>query len=288
MKKTNNLKFRIVDALLIALMLAPIAAGILLKVLTTPASEDIEITGARIFFEVPLPLQNLQITESQINSWIVICFLFGLSCFLTHGISGGSNCTRHLVAEWIVEKTDKLVGDNMDPYFHTFAPFVCAIMGLSACSSLLTLVGLFPPTSDINVVGGWAILVFLMIEITKLKAGIGHYLKSFGDPVPFLSPFNVISEIATPISMSFRHYGNVLSGVVISALVTSALQGLSKRLLGWLPGTLGQFPFLQIGLPAVLSVYFDVFSGCMQAFIFAMLTMLYISGGLPQQFSRES
>ncbi len=287
MKKTCDLKFRIVDALLIGVMLAPIVGGMVLKALTHSVSTDIEITGARIFFEISMPLQSLQITESQINSWIVICFLFGLSCFLTHGICSGSNCTRHLIAEWIVEKTDKLVGDNMDPYFHTFAPFVCAIMGLSACSSLLTLVGLFPPTSDINVVGGWAILVFLMIEITKLKAGVWHYLKSFGDPVPFLSPFNVISELATPISMSFRHYGNVLSGVVISALVTSALQGLSRQLLGWLPGALGSFPLLQIGLPAVLSIYFDIFSGCMQAFIFAMLTMLYISGGLPQKFSCE-
>ena len=97
-----------------------------------------------------------------------------------------------------------------------------------------------------------------------------------------MAPLNIISEIATPISMSFRHYGNVLSGTVISALVAAGLQSLSAAVLGWLPGALGQIPLLQIGLPAVLSVYFDVFSGCMQAFIFAMLTMLYISGGFPE------
>ena len=82
--------------------------------------------------------------------------------------------------------------------------------------------------------------------------------------------------------MSFRHYGNVLSGVVISTLIAYALQGLSKLVLGWLPGVLGQFPFLQIGLPAVLSLYFDIFSGLMQAFIFAMLTMLYIATGFDE------
>ena len=98
-----------------------------------------------------------------------------------------------------------------------------------------------------------------------------------------MTPFNIIGEIATPVSMAFRHYGNVLSGSVISVLIAAALQGLSQKLLGWLPGVLGQFPLFQIGLPAVLSIYFDVFSGCLQAFIFATLTMLYISNGFPQE-----
>ena len=106
-------------------------------------------------------------------------------------------------------------------------------------------------------------------------------MKSFAEPVAFLTPLNVISEVATPVSMAFRHYGNILSGTVISTLIAAALQGLSSILLGWLPGFLGKIPFLQIGLPAVLSVYFDVFSGGLQAFIFAMLTMLYISSGFP-------
>ena len=110
------------------------------------------------------------------------------------------------------------------------------------------------------------------------------YVLIFSDlsPVPIFAPFNIIGELATPVSMSFRHYGNVLSGVVISTLIAYALQGLSKLVLGWLPGVLGQFPFLQIGLPAVLSLYFDIFSGLMQAFIFAMLTMLYIATGFDE------
>jgi len=83
--------------------------------------------------------------------------------------------------------------------------------------------------------------------------------------------------------MAFRHYGNILSGSVIAVLIASALQGLSSLVLGWLPGILGDIPFLQIGLPAILSVYFDVFSSCMQAYIFAMLTMLNISGGFPEE-----
>ena len=83
--------------------------------------------------------------------------------------------------------------------------------------------------------------------------------------------------------MAFRQYGNVLSGTVMSALIAAGLSGLTKSLLGWLPGVLGEIPFLQIGIPAVLSVYFDVFSGLLQAFIFAMLSMLYISDGFPEE-----
>ena len=109
------------------------------------------------------------------------------------------------------------------------------------------------------------------------------YAKGFLEPIPVMLPMNLISEVATPVSMSFRHFGNVLSGSVISALVAWALQSASAMLLGWLPGFLGTIPFLQVGLPAILSLYFDIFSGLMQAFIFAMLTMLYIATAGPEE-----
>ena len=181
------------------------------------------------------------------------------------------------------EKVNGLVSDNMGKRFMGFAPFVAAILGLSAFSSLSSMLGLFPPTSDMNIVAGWAILVFILITHYKLKGGVWPYIKGFFEPIPVFMPFNVIGEFATPVSMSFRHYGNVLSGVVIATLVAHALQAVSKMLFGWLPGILGSFPFLRIGIPAVLSIYFDIFSGCMQAFIFAMLTMLYIATGAPAE-----
>ena len=79
--------------------------------------------------------------------------------------------------------------------------------------------------------------------------------------------------------MTFRHYGNIVSGSVISALIAAGLRVLSSWIFGCLPGAIGEFPFLRIGLPAILSAYFDVFSGCLQAFIFSILTMINISGG---------
>ncbi len=279
----NDRRFRAADILLLILAALPLLCGIVIKVLYTPASDDIRITGALIFFTLKTPIEELPVTETQINSWLVILSIFWLCLYLTHGVTAKGGSKRQIIAEWIVEKCDSLVRDSMGEYFKGFAPFVAAIMALSAFSSLLTLVGLYPPTSDINVTAGWAILVFILITHYKMKCGPLHYLKSFAEPVPLLTPLNVISEVATPVSMAFRQYGNVLSGTVLSALISAGLSGLSRSLLGWLPGALGKIPILQIGLPAVLSIYFDVFSGLLQAFIFAMLSMLYISGGFPEE-----
>lgn len=281
MKRITRAK--IIDWLLIAMMIVPFLAGMTLRVLTKPASEGISISGAQIYFSIPMPLMDLTITESQINSALVMISLLGLCLYLTHGIAVRPQTKRQLAAEWIVEKVNGLVSDNMGQRFMGFAPFVAAIMALSVFSSLSSLLGLYPPTSDANILFGWAILVFILITYYKLQGGVWNYIKGFFSPIPFFAPLNVIGEIATPVSMSFRHYGNVLSGAVISTLIASALQGLSKMLLGWLPGFLGEIPFLQIGLPAILSLYFDVFSGCLQAFIFAMLTMLNISNGFPEE-----
>ena len=277
--KQKSFRFIALDILYISMMIIPILAAIVLKVLTTPASDGVEITGARIFFTVPLPLQDLIVSESQINSLCVMIALSGLCLFLTHGLKTKNISIRQHLAEWIVEKVDKLVKESMGEYFMGFVPFIISIFGLSAISSFMSLFGLFPPTSDINIVGGWALLVFFLITYYKMKCGPLNYLKSFTQPVAFLTPINIISEVATPISMAFRHYGNVLSGSVIAVLIATALQGLSNLLLGWLPGFLGDIPFLQVGLPAILSAYFDLFSGGLQAFIFAMLTMMYVSDG---------
>lgn len=274
-------KFLFTDLFYIAGMCIPILAGIVLKVLTEPPVEGISIAGARSFLTIPFPLQPIYVTEAQINSWLVIVSIFFFCLYMTHGLCEECVTRRQHLAEWAVETVDHLVVENMGPYFSPYSAFIIAILALSALSSLLSLFGLFPPTSDINVVAGWAILVFILITHYKLKGGFLNYLKGFTEPIFVMAPLNVLGEIATPVSMAFRHYGNVLSGSVISVLIAAALTAFSNLVLGWLPGFLGEIPFLRIGLPAVLSVYFDVFSGCMQAYIFAMLTMLNVSGAFP-------
>ena len=277
----KSTRFRMTDYALIAMMILPILACMVLKMLFTPESEGISIAGAMIFLEIPAPVMPLIITESQVNSWAVMISILGLCLYLTHGLTAKAVCKRQLAAEWIVEKSEKLVKDNMGGFFAEWGPFITAIMALSAFSSLICLLGLFSPTGDVNVTFGWAILVFILIMYFKFKGGLWNYFIGLFKPIPVFAPMNLIGEFATPVSMAFRHYGNILSGAVISALIGGALTGLTRSILGFLPGFLGDIPFLRIGLPAILSIYFDVFSGLMQAFIFAMLTMLNISGAVP-------
>ena len=89
-------------------------------------------------------------------------------------------------------------------------------------------------------------------------------------------PLNIISEVANPVSMAFRHFGNIASGIVISALVYAALAAGSNALLA--NTFLGGVPILQIGIPAVLSIYFDLFTSFLQAYIICMLTMVFVQG----------
>ena len=241
---------------------------------------EVDISGAKVFFTTPIDvplLGKLQISETLIVSWIVMALITGVCFWLTRGLKVRDISKKQAVAEWIVETADKFVLGNMGEKFRYLIPFVSALFATSVVSNLISLIGLRSPTADLSTEAAWAAVVFTMITAQKIKTnGVGGYLKGFTTPIPVMTPFNVLSELATPISMACRHFGNILSGVVINALILA-----SAKLLGLIPGTVGnvlsQIPILDVGIPAVLSVYFDWFSGVMQAFIFCMLTVMYIA-----------
>lgn len=247
---------------------------------------DIDITGGRIFytfpFDIPI-LGNLQITETMVISWFVMVIITGFCIWLTHDLKVEHISKRQALAEWLVDKANHFVIGNMGEEFRHMIPFVAALFTTSLVSNLISLVGLRSPTADLSTEAAWAVVVFIMITSQKIKtSGFGGYLKGFTTPIPVLTPFNILSELATPISMACRHFGNILSGVVINSLLYAALAVASSALFGLIPGVVGdvlaQIPFLDVGIPAILSVYFDWFSGFMQAFIFCMLTTMYIKG----------
>lgn len=246
---------------------------------------ELDITGAKVLFTIPtdIPiLGDFQFSETILVSWIVMILITGLCIWLTRDLKVEHISKRQAVAEWLVETAENFVIGNMSEKFRYFIPFVAALFATSVLSNLISLTGLRSPTADLSVEAAWAVVVFILITKEKIKAGgLGGYLKGFTQPIPILTPFNILSELATPISMACRHFGNILSGVVINALLYGALTVASAALFGLLPGLLGdllsQIPFLTVGIPAVLSVYFDWFSGVMQAFIFCMLTTMYIS-----------
>lgn len=205
-----------------------------------------------------------------------------LCIWLTHDLKVENISKRQALAEMIVETADNFVIGNMGEKFRYFVPFVAALFATSIVSNLIGLVGLRSPTADLSTEAAWAVVVFIIITAQKIKAsGVLGYFKGFTQPIPLLTPFNILSELATPISMACRHFGNILSGLVINGLIYFALAAASSKLLGLIPGVVGAFlshvPILDVGIPAILSVYFDWFSGCMQAYIFCMLTTMYIA-----------
>ncbi|MGN0988310.1 MAG: F0F1 ATP synthase subunit A [Otoolea sp.] len=247
---------------------------------------NFDISGAAIYFRIPtgLPiLGDILITETLVVSWIVMALITGLCIWLTRGLKVENISKKQALAETLVEMASRLVRSNTGgTRFDRLIPFVAALFATSVVSNLISLIGLRSPTADLSTEAAWAVVVFIMITANKIKAGgFPCYLKGFTTPIPIMTPFNILSELATPVSMACRHFGNILSGIVINGLIYAALAAASSSLLGLLPGALGSLlshiPILAVGIPAILSVYFDWFSGIMQAFIFCILTILYIA-----------
>ena len=242
---------------------------------------NVDIHGAKVLFEIPV-LGGIPITTTLVITWAIMIILTGLCIFMTRGMKLHNISKRQAIAEKLVLTAENFVRSNMGEKWMRYVPFVATIFAMSLASSLTSLIGLFPPTADLSTELAWAIVVFIIITYYKIKTNkISGYLKGFCEPIFVMAPFNVLGEVFTPVSMTFRHFGNIVSGTVISALIYAALAAANKALFGLLPGAvgelLGSIPFLDVGIPAVVSLYFDWFSSFMQAFIFCMLTMIFIS-----------
>ena len=241
---------------------------------------NLEVTGAKVLFNIPI-FGGIPITETIVNTWIVMALIVGLCLFLTHGMQVHARTKRQVVAEYLVGMVRNMVKNNMGERFMHYVPFIGALFSLAMLSSLISMVGMFAPTGDLSTCVGWALLVFVVITYYKIRTQhIGGYLKGFTQPVFIMTPLNMISVVATPISMAFRLFGNIASGSVVTLLLYGGLAALSSGILGLIPGAVGEvlsmIPIFQLGIPAILSIYFDLFTSVLQAFIFCMLTMMYI------------
>ena len=238
---------------------------------------NVSVSGPKILFNIPV-LGGIPVTETVVNGWLVVAVITIISFILGRNLSVKNPSKRQIVAEKLVLTLSKLIEDTMGKHNMFFLPYIGALFTYSILSSLSGLTGLRAPTGDLNTTLGFALAAFFLIQFYNIKnKGIIGWLKGFTEPVVFITPLNIVSEIANPISMAFRHFGNIASGIVITTLIYGALAALSSTLLGWIP-VIGQIPFLQAGIPAVLSIYFDVFTSFLQAYIISMLTMVYVGG----------
>lgn len=164
------------------------------------------------------------------------------------------------VVELAVETLEGFVNSSMGKNGRKYICYVGTLFLYILLSNISGLFGLRPPTADYGTTFSLALITFVMIQYNNLKYNkIGAFTGLF-QPIWFLFPINLIGEIATPVSMSLRLFGNVMAGTVMMALYY-----------GLLP------LFAKIGIPAFLHVYFDLFSGAIQAYVFSMLTMVFIT-----------
>ena len=285
---------------------------------------DVSINGARILHtiqNVPV-LGKIEITQTLIVSWLVVAIIAFLAIWLGSGLKVSGISRKQAVAEMVYTALVNFVRGNMGPDFDRYIPLVGAVFISSLISNLISLLGIWSPTADLMTELAWGLVVFVLITYHKIKAsGLGGYLKGFLDPIFVLLPINIMSECFTPVSMACRHFGNILSGTVISTLIYAALTAANNALFGALgsnlfvaiavaaigaalivvfrkaekkfPFIMGivlailgvlavitnlgvNYPWLTIGIPALPSLYFDWFGGCIQAFIFCTLTTLFI------------
>ncbi|NLY77164.1 MAG: F0F1 ATP synthase subunit A [Tissierellia bacterium] len=218
-------------------------------------------------FEITLNLagKEIVIPETIVNVYIVAIILIIFAVVVNRKIkkTNPNDIPSGLlnVVEVAVELVQTLVKQNMGEKQIWFTPYIFTLASFLLVSNLFGLLGFTPPTSDYNVTLSLALITFTLTQFYGIKNnGIGGYLKGFFDPLPFLLPLNILGELANPISLSFRLFGNILSGVIIMSLIYNAL-GLISPL-----------------ITPVLHAYFDVFAGILQTFIFSMLTMIFIGG----------
>lgn len=238
--------------------------------------------GAKVYFAIHTPWFDINITQTTITLLVATILLMVAAVLISKNLKKRPGRFQ-VIVEKLVTMLYGLVESTMGKHNLKFAPYIGTLFLSSIVCTLLGMTQVLrSATADLSVTLAWALVTTGMVWYSNIKNfGFVAWLKGFTEPIVVMTPMNIVSEIAQPISLAFRHFGNVVGGSVLTALVYTALGGLTSILFGWLPGFLGEIPFLQVGIPAFLSIYFDLFSGFVQALVFSLLTMVYVGAANP-------
>ena len=296
---------------------------------------NVNVTGPFIYFTIPI-FGGIPITQTTVSSFIVTGLLVWFCLYMGKRLKKRPDGLQVLVEKGVMMMHGMVI-DTMGAHNAHWSPFIITLFVSSITGSLIGMTGfLRSTTADLSTVIVWAVMVSVIIWYNNIKNnGFVGWLKGFTEPVVVMTPMNIISEIAQPVSMAFRHFGNVAGGGVITSILYTALAGLSAAIInliassvvmpivvlalgvtlivfgrkkqktamlifGIVFGVLGllgllqytgivkDVPVLQVGIPAVLSVYFDLFSGFVQALVFSLLSMVYIAGSCPDPTEAEA
>ena len=256
---------------------------------------------------------GFEITNTMVWTWIILGALSVLFIWLGSGLKVKPESKKQIVAETIYGLVGNLVESNIGPNTKAFIPYFTALFAFILTSNLSGVWGLGvirPPTADVATPFALALMTCVISQYYHIKMnGVKEYFKGFLGPVPFMTPImlpmNIISEIANPISLTLRMFGNLLGGLIIGTLIYSMLigsnvmpiwiaigsvilcavlltkqykkiknleKGKKKLVMG-----LGILCCLPLFAMIFVHGYFDIFSGCLQTYIFCLLSMIFIS-----------
>lgn len=222
-----------------------------------------EVSSIKGLISYELFGQTLWITTTHVTLFIVFVFLIVFALIANRKIKKHATevpGTFQNILEIAVEALDGMVDNSMGRNAYRYRNYIGTIFAFILVSNLSGVFGLRAPTADYGVTLSLGLLTFFIIQISAFRFQKLRYFKSLAEPYPFLLPSNVIGEVAVPISLSLRLFANMLSGTMILSLWYGML------------GIISAFP-----LTAFLHAYLDVFSGAIQTYVFAMLTMTYIN-----------
>ena len=207
-------------------------------------------------FEVPI-FGGIAIPQSVSVSWGIIILLTALAIFLTRGMQLRPTGKRQMIAEWLVGFINDFCKDSLGHHWRTFAPYLGSVGLYLACANLSGLFGVTPPTKDLNVTAGLALMSVVLIYGASFRVhGLGGGLKKFAEPVAIVAPLNILEIGIRPLSLCMRLFGNIFAGFVIMELIKMVIP---------------------VVLPIPFSLYFDVFDGMIQAVVFVFLTTLFLA-----------
>ena len=210
----------------------------------------------KTLIHVPFGNGFFDIYKSVVVSWIVLAVLITLILVLTRNLKVHNISKRQAAVESAVLWIRRVVGELLGEEAMQYCPYVVTVLIFIAFSNMIGLFGLVPPTMDLNVTLALSLMSIVIVELAGIiKKGPRKWLKSFTEPMAVITFMNVLELFIRPLSLCMRLFGNILGATVIMELIKHVVP---------------------IILPAALSIYFDIFDGCIQAYVFCFLTSLYI------------
>lgn len=220
------------------------------------AEKLIEELSVHKVFEIPI-FGGVGVSESVVVTWGIMGVFLILSILVTRNLKVENPGRGQLLLETVVTKLQGIVSGILGEEGEGYVPYLTSIMLYLLIANLVGILGFKPPTKDLNVTAALALFSILLIEFAGLrKKGLFRWMKSFAKPLPVMTPINILEIFTRPLSLCMRLFGNVLGAFAVMKLIEAVIP---------------------IGVPVIFGIYFDVFDGIIQAYVFVFLTGLFVS-----------